>query len=41
MKPIFCPNCKSQNIKEITDGYYRCMNCGFTGSLDGKGIVKK
>ncbi len=28
-----CPRCSSFNIREITDGYYKCPECGYEGTL--------
>ena len=39
---ITCPRCSSINIKEVTDGYYKCSDCGYLGSLGiDKSITKK
>jgi ribosomal protein L37AE/L43A len=37
MQP-FCPKCGSFNIEEIASGIYRCLSCGYEGSL---GIQKE
>lgn len=42
MKKAFCPKCGSFNLKEITDGYYKCLSCGYEGLLGiDKGFIIK
>jgi ribosomal protein L37AE/L43A len=41
MKTAFCPRCGSSNIKEISDGYYKCFDCGYLGTLGMEKELRK
>ncbi|MBD3204232.1 hypothetical protein GF327_08100 [Candidatus Woesearchaeota archaeon] len=41
MQRIHCPRCGSIKVIALSEDYFKCTHCGYTGNAAGKEIVKK